>query len=104
MVWGNYGECLRGKQQKLQNRAARVITGDSYEIRSIDILKKLNWKMLRERRKEQQLKYESKALRCQCPENNSDMFQLSDSGRYDLIRNNKFDVVETEGKFNETNL
>jgi hypothetical protein len=44
MVWGNCGEYLRGKLHKLQNRAARVITGDSYEIRSIDILKKLEWK------------------------------------------------------------
>jgi hypothetical protein len=62
MVWGNCGEYLRGKLQKLQNRAARVITGDPYEIRSIDILKKLEWKTLSERRKEQQLKYVSKLL------------------------------------------
>ena len=37
MVWSNCGEYLRGKLQKLQNRAARVIIGDSYEIRSIEI-------------------------------------------------------------------
>ena len=55
MVWSNCGEYLRGKLQKLQNRAARVTTGDSYEIRSIDILKKLDWKTLSERRKEQQV-------------------------------------------------
>ena len=65
MIWGNCGESLRGKLQKLQNQATRVITGDSYEIRSIDILKKLDWKTLGERRKEQQLKYVSKALTCQ---------------------------------------
>jgi hypothetical protein len=42
---------------------ARVITGDPYEIRSIDILKKLEWKTLSERRnEEQQLKYVSKVL------------------------------------------
>ncbi len=28
----------------IQNRAARVITGDIYDIRSKDVLKKLNWK------------------------------------------------------------
>jgi hypothetical protein len=65
MIWGNCGESLRGKLQKLKNRAARVITGNSYKIRSIDILKKLDWKTLGERRKEQQLKYVSKALTCQ---------------------------------------
>jgi hypothetical protein len=44
LVWGNCGESLKEKLQKLQNRAARVITGDTYDIRSKDILKKLNWK------------------------------------------------------------
>jgi hypothetical protein len=42
MMWGNCGESLKGKLQKLQNRAARVITGDSYKIRPSDILGKLN--------------------------------------------------------------
>jgi hypothetical protein len=37
-----------------------------------------------ERRKEQQLKYVSKALTCQCPKNISDMFKLSNSVRYEL--------------------
>ncbi len=41
MVWGNCAEYLKGKLQKLQNRAARVITGDTYEIRSTDILNKM---------------------------------------------------------------
>jgi hypothetical protein len=67
---------------------ARVITGDPYEIRSIDILKKLEWKTLRERRKEQQPKYVSKALTCQCPKHISDMFKLSNSVRYELRSNN----------------
>ena len=38
VVWGNCGEALKEKLQKLHNRAARVITGDTYEIRSFDIL------------------------------------------------------------------
>ena len=37
MVWGNCGEALKEKLQKLHNRAARVITGDTYEIRYFDI-------------------------------------------------------------------
>ena len=60
MVWGNCGEGSKEKLQRLQNRAARVITGDTYEIRSTDILKKLNWKTLEERRKEQKLAYVAK--------------------------------------------
>ena len=88
MVWNNCGEYLRGKLPKLQNRAARVITGDSYEIWFIGILKKLDWETLSERRKEQQVKYVSKALTCQCPGNISDMFKLCNSQRYELRSNN----------------
>ena len=54
----------------------------------MDILKKLQWKTLNERRKEQQLKYVSKALTCKCPKNISDMFKLSNSVRYELRSNN----------------
>jgi hypothetical protein len=46
MVWGNCGKTLKGMLQRLQNRAARVISGNSYEVRSLDILSKLNWKTL----------------------------------------------------------
>ncbi len=88
MVCGNCGKTLKGMLQKLQIRAARVISGDSYEVRSLDILNKLNWITLEERRNEQQLKYVSKALTCQCPENISDMFRMSNSERYDLRSNN----------------
>jgi hypothetical protein len=71
------------------NRAARVITGDTYEIRSTDILKKLNWKTLEERRKEQKLAYVAKSLSNQCPENVSTMFKISNSDKYNLRSNNK---------------
>jgi hypothetical protein len=37
LVWGNCGESLKEKLQKLQNRAGRVIVGDTYDIRSKDI-------------------------------------------------------------------
>ena len=33
----NCNQTLKRKVQRLQNRAARVITGDSYDIRSKDI-------------------------------------------------------------------
>jgi hypothetical protein len=89
MVWGNCGEGSKEKLQRLQNRAARVITGDTYEIRSTNILKKLNWKTLEERRKEQKLAYVTKALSNQCSENVSTMFKISNSDKYNLRSNNK---------------
>ena len=41
-VWDNCRKGLRDKLQKLQNRAARIITRSTYEIRSSQILNNLN--------------------------------------------------------------
>jgi hypothetical protein len=41
---------LRDRLQKYQNRAARVITGATYDIGSSELLDNLNWKPLQERR------------------------------------------------------
>ena len=48
-VWGNLGKGLAQKLQKLQNRAARIITGSDYTIRSSEILSDLNWSTLEQR-------------------------------------------------------
>ena len=41
---------LKDKLQKIQNRAGRVITGSSYDVRSADVLNNLKWKTLETRR------------------------------------------------------
>ena len=43
IVWFNVNACQTERLQKLQNRAARIITQSSYEIRSQDILNDLKW-------------------------------------------------------------
>ena len=40
-LWDNCGIGLKDKLQKFQNRAARVINGSTYDIRSIDVLDQL---------------------------------------------------------------
>ena len=50
-LWDNCGIGLKDRLQKYQNRAARVITGSTYDIRSSNLLEELNWKSLEERRK-----------------------------------------------------
>ena len=90
LVWGNCRDSLKEKLQKLQNRAARVITGDSYDTRSKDILQKLNWKNLSERRQQKKNSIFSKAIAGNCPENISKKFEKSYSERYHLRNNNKF--------------
>ena len=52
-VWGCVGKCLGDKLQKLQNRAARIITRATYEDRSIDALYQLDWNTLEQRREKQ---------------------------------------------------
>ena len=41
-VWHQGNLAHIDKLQKLQNRAARIITNSNYEIRSVDILNKLH--------------------------------------------------------------
>ena len=49
-LWDTCGKQLKDKLQKNQNRAGRVITGSSYDVRSIDVLDNLKWKTLQSRR------------------------------------------------------
>ena len=37
-LWDNCGKLLRDKLQRFQSRAARVLTGANYDIRSADII------------------------------------------------------------------
>ena len=49
-LWDTCGKGLQNKLQKYQNRAARVISGASYETRSTDVLESLGWDTLEKRR------------------------------------------------------
>ena len=53
IVWNGIGDNLADKLQKLQNRAARVITGAEYLTPTNEILNKLGWSNLKERRNKQ---------------------------------------------------
>ena len=45
-LWDNCGLGLQDKLQKFQNRAARVITGADYDVRSSEVLNSLGWEKL----------------------------------------------------------
>ena len=49
-LWDTCNKTLKDKLQKYQNRAARIIAGASYEIRSADVLQALEWEDLESRR------------------------------------------------------
>ena len=48
IVWDGIGYNLAEKLQKLQNRAARIITSASYSKRSKEVLSELGWQALKE--------------------------------------------------------
>ena len=47
---GYLWKATEDKVQKIQNRAGRIITGASYDIRLVDVLDNLKWKNLETRR------------------------------------------------------
>ena len=49
-LWDNCGNTLKNRLQKFQNRAARIITGKSYDVPSIELLANLQWTSLETRR------------------------------------------------------
>ena len=49
-LWDNCGSVFKDKLSKFQNRAARVITGKSYDVPSVDLLADLQWTPLEKRR------------------------------------------------------
>ena len=46
LVWGNCTKTLSTKLQKLQNRAARIITYSSYDVNADLLIEKLGWRKL----------------------------------------------------------
>ena len=49
-LWDNCGNTLKNRLQKFQNRPARVITGKSYGLPSVELLANLQWTSLETRR------------------------------------------------------
>jgi fructose-specific phosphotransferase system component IIB len=86
------------KLQKLQSRAARVITGSSYEISSENILSELDWLPLEDRfrNKKTMLAYNVKN-NIKLPQSIIGKFEMKNNSNHNL-RNNNTDFVlkETE--------
>ena len=88
LVWDNCSDYLLNKLQKLQNRAARVITGRTYETRSKDVLKELNWQPLSERLNRNKCIFMHKIKNNVMPQSVIDMFKIKENQVYQLRSNN----------------
>ena len=88
LVWDNCCEYLTDKLQKLQNRAARIITGRTYDVSSDDVLKELNWEPLKQRYKINKTIFMHKVRNDIMPSSLTNLFKIKTNDRYDSRSNN----------------
>ncbi len=93
-LWGNCGKSLKDKLQKFQSRAARVITGASYDVRSTDILTTLSWETLDNRRKKSKAVFMYKVLNDHAAPGLKESFHVRNvtQNTYNL-RNSEYDLT-----------
>ena len=83
-VWNDGGRAHLNKLYKLQKRAARVITGSSYDVRSKEIFADLGWAPIENILKKREVNITFKALQGQLPEYISEMFNIRNNAMYHL--------------------
>ena len=88
LVWGNCCEYLTDKLQKLQNRAARIITGRTYDVSSDDVLKELNWEPLKQRYKINKTIFMHEVRNATMSSSLTNRFKIKTNNRYDSRSNN----------------
>ena len=92
LVWDIGNAYSLEKLQKMQNRAARVITGKSYDVRSKDILQELSWQPLMERWGNNKAIFMHKVANGEYLEKISNLFVVKNNDNYNL-RNNGIDYT-----------
>ena len=84
LVWGNCGKTLSNKLQKLQNRAARVITSSNFDVDVDSLFHKLSWKDLKSQRQIQNALMVFKSLNGLVPEYPTSKFVKRNESNYSL--------------------
>ena len=89
-VWNDGSRSHLNKLYKLQKRAARIITGYSYNgIRTKEIFDHLEWERIESIPKKREISMTFKALKRQLPEYISDMFTVTNNATYSLRSNDR---------------
>ena len=73
---------------KLQKRAARVITRDTYDVRSSENFEKLEWISIEKTLKNREIMMTFKALTGRSSKNIAELFSKCDNENYNLRSNN----------------
>ena len=99
-VWSGGRYTHIDKLSKLQKRAARVITGDKYEVRSIEIFVKLRWLPIDTILKYREIVYTFKALTKRLPKYMFELFNKCNNTNYNLRSNDtKLSLPKTKTNF-----
>jgi hypothetical protein len=84
LSWDNCCDYLKNRLQKLQYRAARIITGKVSEVTSEDVLKELDCQPLNQRHKTNKSIFMHRIQNEKMPSSTSNMFIIKINDRYDL--------------------
>ena len=91
-VWGSIGVCQSERLQKLQNRAARLITFSDLNVRSSILLGDLGWDCLEQRCSKQLAINLFKALHNLSPIRLTSIFKTTSSVHSHNLRNSKYNL------------
>ena len=86
-IWNDGCYSIIDKLFKLQKRAARVITGNTYDVRSMQTLDGLNWLPLEELLKQREVIMTFKILTGRSPQYLEKLFSMSQNDNYNLRSN-----------------
>ena len=91
-VWGSCGESRRLTLQKLQNRAARIVTNSSYDAPADALIQQLKWPNIAEIIKRETATIVYKSLNGLAPTYLSNIFSKNSSRRTVKLRNSETDL------------
>jgi hypothetical protein len=100
IVWGNCSKTRNDRLQKLQNRAARIITRADYSIRSIDLLEALNWSNLNNRQQLQLQIIMFKVFNKIAPDYLQNLFKPTSEVHSYNLRGSQFDLQPPKPRTN----
>ena len=86
-IWNDGCYSIIDKLFKLQKRAARVITGNTYDVRSTQTLDNLNWLPFEKLLKQREVIMAFKILNGRSPQYHEKLFSISQNDNYNLRSN-----------------
>ena len=91
-VWGNCGTTALQKVQKLQNRAARIVTNSPYDASALPLIKQLGWLNIQQMIEFETTKIVHKTLHNEVPEYLQGLFTRVSDKCVRELRNSKLDL------------